>query len=196
MENNSRKSWDDAQTQRDALDGALDAALAHYSAVEPRPGLEQRTLAHLRSERDRISTRSWWQWSAFATVAALLAIAATFAWRSSRQTKTVAQHPSAPIQAVDSSPMRKVTNNQTNDRRPFAVQANKATPRHTHQPIVVADEPKLDQFPSARPLSEQERLALEYVARFPEEASLIAQAQTNLARQQEIEEKQERTNPQ
>lgn len=39
------------------------------------------------------------------------------------------------------------------------------------------DQPKLDQFPTPRPLSEQEKLLVRYVHEFPEEALLIAKAQ-------------------
>jgi hypothetical protein len=57
------------------------------------------------------------------------------------------------------------------------------------QPEAVADAayPKLDKFPSPRPLSEQEKMLLEYVQQNPEEAAMIAQAQTAFARQQELE---------
>jgi hypothetical protein len=41
----------------------------------------------------------------------------------------------------------------------------------------VAATPKLDQFPSPRPLSEQEQILMSYVARYPENAALVAQAQ-------------------
>ena len=41
----------------------------------------------------------------------------------------------------------------------------------------MAANPRLDQFPSPRALSEQEKLLVRYVHEFPEEAVLIAQAQ-------------------
>ena len=43
--------------------------------------------------------------------------------------------------------------------------------------VVAAANPKLDQFPSPRPLSEEEQLLVRYVHEFPEEAVLIAKAQ-------------------
>jgi hypothetical protein len=196
MESRYQKSREDVQTERDALDRTLDAALAKYSVVEPRGGIEQRILARLRSEQDRIPNRFWWQWSAVGAVTAVVVIAIAFAWKWSRPAKTVALHPSAAIEAVHSSSVQIVTNKQTRVLRPFAMRQTKATHRRVHQPVAVADEPKLDQFPSPRPLSEQEKLALEYVERFPEEASLMAQAQTNFARQLEMEERQGQTNSQ
>jgi len=49
----------------------------------------------------------------------------------------------------------------------------------------VAKEPKLEQFPSPRPLTEQERFLKQYVEKFPDEAMLIAKVQTE--RQKELE---------
>jgi hypothetical protein len=40
----------------------------------------------------------------------------------------------------------------------------------------VATAPKLDQFPSPQPLSEQEKLLWNYVAQHPERAGLVAEA--------------------
>ena len=52
----------------------------------------------------------------------------------------------------------------------------------------VAASPKLDHFPSQQPLSEQEKMLLDYVNRFPEEAAIIAQAQSAFAqREQEMD---------
>jgi hypothetical protein len=50
-----------------------------------------------------------------------------------------------------------------------------------------AVQPKLDQFPSPRPLSEQEQILVNYVAKYPETAALIAQARTE-EREKEREE--------
>jgi hypothetical protein len=41
------------------LDDWLDQALTEYGRAEPRPGLEARTLAGVRS---RLTRRPWWQW--------------------------------------------------------------------------------------------------------------------------------------
>ena len=45
--------------------------------------------------------------------------------------------------------------------------------------------PRLDQFPSPRPLSEQEQMLARYVREFPQEAVLVARAQTE--RRKELE---------
>lgn len=45
------------ERQNEKLDKWLDQTLAEYRRVEPRPGIEARVLANLRS---RLSQRSWW----------------------------------------------------------------------------------------------------------------------------------------
>ena len=51
----------------------------------------------------------------------------------------------------------------------------------------MAAAPKLDHFPSPQPLSEQEKLLLDYVERFPEQAARVAEAQTALAQREKLE---------
>lgn len=199
MESNHQQSWDDAPIECDGLDRALDAALAKYSAAEPRVGLEQRILAHLRSERDSVPSRLWARWSPVSVVAAVLIVAAAAtAWRLNSPTKSVMQkHPSAPAETVQTSATQVATTRPIRTYGPVDPGRTLRTRRHSApQLALVAAEPKLDQFPSPRPLSEQEKLALEYITRFPEEASLIAQAQTSLLRQQEMEETQGQKNSQ
>ena len=67
MENNERDR---------KLDQWLDEALSQYSAAEPRLGMEQRVLAHIRAEQQaRASRRNWWRWMpAFAAIAAVLVV--------------------------------------------------------------------------------------------------------------------------
>jgi hypothetical protein len=63
---------------------------------------------------------------------------------------------------------------------------------HRKRPPALAgtiDEPKLEHFPSRRPLSEQERVLASYAARFPAEAALIAREQAKF--EQEIAKAQE-----
>src|SRR5215470_17593335 len=76
-ENKFRKSG------HDPLDRMLDAALAKYAAVEPRPGLEERIFANLRTGPARPASRAWWPWS-FAGAALAIIVALALAWRSSR----------------------------------------------------------------------------------------------------------------
>ena len=49
--------------------------------------------------------------------------------------------------------------------------------------MTLAAEPKLQQFPSARPISEQELLVAEYAVRYPREAMLVVEEQQNFEEQ-------------
>lgn len=167
------------------LDRTLDAALAKYTAVEPREGIEQRILARLRSD-PQTAAGAWWRWGVAGTLAAIIAVAATLATRSDRTTKAV----------VLSHPSVTSTGQLTATEKP-AKQATKRAGIHSARVRIArwrpqleetdAANPKLDQFPSPHPLTEQEKLALDYVREFPDEATLIARAQTNLERQEEME---------
>jgi hypothetical protein len=176
MQDNRQKSWNDSQTERDGLDCALDAALAKYSAVEPRAGLEQRVLARLRSRHEAIPTRSWWQWSAVGTLAVLLVIVAALAWKWSEPAKMVTQrHPSAPNGTVQ----RPVTpaSSELHADRLLNEGPSHTRLRRNHAPSAVAHGPKLDQFPSPRPLTPEELALARYARQFPQDAMMIASAQ-------------------
>src|SRR5271163_2932709 len=86
-QNQVRRNQDWQLAERDALDRELDAALAKYAAVEPRLGLEDRILAHVRAERERVRDRSWWRWSvvpAAVAAVAVIVVAVTLAVRAGR----------------------------------------------------------------------------------------------------------------
>jgi hypothetical protein len=51
----------------------------------------------------------------------------------------------------------------------------------------VAEEPRLEQFPSPRPLSEQEEMLARYVQEETQEAKLVAKAQTEMLKKESLE---------
>ncbi len=177
------------QDQTNDLDRALDLALAKYAAVEPRVGLEQRILATLRAEPAR-HRKFMWRWSV--ALATLVVVVATgIAWRSSKPA-----HPEVtqrPLITLPTSPERPVNpaNREANvipsqNKRP----ARRLSVRHA-QPAVVTPAPKLDVFPSPRPLSEQEKILASYVAKAPDQAALLAEARMESLRQDHEEELRE-----
>ncbi len=183
-----------ADRKQDELDSRLDAALAKYAAVEPRAGLEDRVLANLRAERSPAPDRAWWRWSLAGALAAVIVVAVAPAWRSSKPAHpAVRLHPSPTPQSAQMPATQVASNgvgkqmrgNQPGPHQPVA--AYKAT-MHPAQPEVVAsDSPRLDQFPSPRPLTDQEKILLDYVGRSPAEAARVAEAQTALAQREELE---------
>jgi len=174
MTNWKDNQGDERDFESDPLDRDLDAALAKYASVEPRAGLEQRIFANLRTEEANVPDRSWLRWGTATAIASLIIIAAFLAWRSSRLPQPVAlQLPSATTLTAQTTGPRVVPN---------AIPLRRATPKrefasHLPNQPVIAAAPKLDQFPSPQPLSEQELALARYVQSFPREATLIAQAQ-------------------
>jgi hypothetical protein len=157
------------------IDEWLDAALKKRGTGEPRPGLENRILAAVRAERERIPVQTWSWRPVCVTLAAILLIGiVTFLRRTPEKvgTTSVASHVSSP---VVKSPERGAAFSAVTPRlRASAVRRASGIPR-------------LEQFPSPQPLSEQEKILASYIQRFPREAVLVAQAQTQLLKQEMIE---------
>jgi len=168
----------------------LDAGLALYAAVEPRPGLEERVLANLRMERAKALQRAWWRWS-LAGAAAIVFVVVVVAWRrDSLFRPTISSHSLAVSDSLRPKTIATSDDQQTQAR----AQAFQPMPRvHQRMRPTVAKElqPKLDQFPSPQPLSEQEQLLARYVAQHHEEAVLIARASTAPLQEDREEETQE-----
>jgi hypothetical protein len=170
--------------KQDELDTILDAALAKYAAADPRTGLEDRVLAHLRAERTRTPAPAWRRWSVAAALAVVV-VAVALALRPGK----VTTHPAVGTQAPNQPATQAASNRGGSDSlppEPTAVR-KRTTPR-THPPILIAAQPKLDQFPSPQPLSDQERILAIYVAQYPEQAVLIARARSEELRRDQIEE--------
>lgn len=178
------------------IDRVLDAALAKYAAVEPRAGLEDRVLANLRAERALTPDQAWWRWSVAATLAAVVVVALALAWRSGRQSHPLVDNHPAPTTPSVQTPATQLAANNGGEKqiresrvRPHDRVAARKAAVHPVQPTLVgSDNPKLDQFPSPRPLSEQEKLLQSYVAQYPEESILIARARSEALRRDQLEE--------
>src|SRR5713226_790174 len=156
---------------RNKLEQWLERKLRKYGTAEPRSGLESRVLANLAVKAKRSGVRSAWPWLlAGASAAALfISIWLGVVHLGSRKSQNITNpvisraqghHPS---QTAPSTP----TERQVTRRQPI---------KRAHAIAVaeLASEPRLNQFPSPRPLSEQELLFANYAERFPQEAVLIA----------------------
>jgi hypothetical protein len=191
-----------ADGKLDELDRILDAALAKYATAEPREGLEGRILAALRTERTRLTKPTWWRWSVMAALAAVIVVALALALRSDKRFhRVVATHPSSAKPAPKEA-LQIVSTGSLKEVRPQKRSAKRGTSIRRSQPeIVIAanpdsaklgspkpSSPKLDQFPSVQPLSEQEKILANFVAQYPEHAALIAEERTEALRRNEAEE--------
>ncbi len=186
-----------ADEKQDKFDRILDAALAKYATAEPREGLEGRVLATWRAERARLLNRTSWRWSVTTALAAVVIVALALALRSDKRFHpAVATHPSSARPAPKEDPQI-VSSGRLKEVRPQERAARHGTSVRRSQPeIVIAanpgpsklSSPRLDQFPSPHPLSEQEKILVDYVTQYPERAALLAQLRMEALRRNREEE--------
>lgn len=165
--------------KRTALDEQLDAALAKYAAVEPRVGLEERVLANLRTQ-ERTTTRvPWWRWAGAVAVALLITI--LLVWRlQQHSSKQVVRYPANALQKTQTQIANGEMSGKHQQRQVRAAvrrSRKRALPNATQAADEASATPKLDQFPSPQPLSQEELVLARYAMEFPEEATLVARAQ-------------------
>jgi hypothetical protein len=137
----------------------LDAGLKQHSQVVLSEDLENRILANLRAERDRHPY--YWHWVPVLAGLIVVASLAIFWPKQAAQpvVRTAVVMPQ-PSQAIKSTPKIASPTRRTPLRHDAGKSAHDST---------VATAPKLDQFPSPRPLSQQEELLLAYVRQVPKE---------------------------
>jgi hypothetical protein len=179
MTNRNQRQDDMNSQDRTALDRELDAALAKFAAVEARAGLEERVLANLRAEGRHAAQRSWWQWPTVAALAMVIVAAISLAWRSSKPERHITtQRPPATAQTDEHAGMQVTNNRERLSIQPHdAGSARQLKPQAVNYPATaIAAAPKLDQFPSPQPLSEQEKMLADYVAEHHQQAILVARA--------------------
>jgi hypothetical protein len=187
------------------LDVRLDEALALYANVDPRVGLEGRVLARLaEARRESRVGRGWWAALALGMAAALIVI---FVWvglldrNTNRPTAATVAAPHAAVSGEGGGGLKTGAGEAAlSGSASAASTASASTPavsaRATQRKFNGEENdrisrrdsaPKLEQFPSAAPLNEQEELLARYVRDFPERATLMARAQTELRKQDELE---------
>ena len=174
--------------ENDDLGHELNAVLAKYAAAEPRAGLEERILASLRAEQTHIPDRTWWRWAIAGALAVVVVAGVALAWRWVAPSQpTIAKRPQPSTQ----QPQKTRTQIAFLDN--IAIQSHartgiRRTSVHSPRTTNVRVSPKLDQFPSPQPLSEQERILASYVGKYPEHAILIARARSEALQRDQLEE--------
>ena len=179
------------------IDDMLDSLLANYSSVEPRPGLETRILANLtsanpRDAEGREAGRGWWGfkwlWGGAAVAAAIIVGAVLMSGR-----RHVAPPPSNTVvqtgqPAVQQPMVQQPIIQQPQVQQPpvqSSVRGAAGLERVIHRHKTLAPGPQQNAtlawsqrpavFPTPTPLSEQERMLLQYYSRTPRE-EVIAQS--------------------
>ena len=174
------------------MDDMLDSLLANYSSAEPRPGLETRILANLRDAEGREAGRGWWSFRwlwAGAAVAALIVGGLLVIGKGKRHVAP----PTHTVVRTGQPAVQQRVNQQPSVKQPAVqeplVQSSipkiGATPAIHHRHRTPAPRPQQNAtlawsqrpavFPTPTPLSEQERLLLQYYRRTPRE-EVIAQS--------------------
>ena len=162
----------------DDLDRVLNSALAMYATVEAREGLAQRIVANLRSQESSARSK-WWTWGLAAAVLAMIIVAV--GWRFNGTTRpSMANRP-----GIQQTPVQHLLPQRTENTivRNVAPVRKHVAPRSARRDL----NPKLDQFPSPQPMSEQEKLLAMYINQDPNHAALIAEARMEALRQDEAE---------
>ena len=177
-ENSFREDRSTKDRRIDDLDRVLDAALAKYAAVEPRPGLEDGILANVRTGLDHAPHAAWWRWGLTAAIAALVLVVVTLAWRSKAPHPQIANRPPVATQSPTKSETPPI--HSADNVPPQQIKPIRRAAAHRVPVPAVASSPKLDQFPSPQPLSPEEIALARYVRNFPNEAQLVAKAQEEL----------------
>lgn len=183
MRNENHNHANPLPTIDELVERELEVALAKYAAVDPRVGLEERVLANLRAERAHRTQPAWWRWGLTAAALAVIVAAVGLAWKTGRTSPPVSKHPSNTEQPRQPSP-QVVANGAGGAGLQVPKPARKANRPRISPPVeaVSTNAPRLDQFPSPRPLSEQERILAGYVAKYPERAALLAEARMEALR--------------
>jgi hypothetical protein len=149
-------------------------------------GLENRILANLAIQKTSVADHRRW-WLAVGTAAAMAAvvIAVWLGSGANNRSKSLgnfaynAPSTTEPKSEVNTQPVAKQTNAKAGVQR--------RRPHHART-VELDESPKLSQFPSPQPLSEQEQMLTRYVREFPQEAVIVAKTQAQAAAQRELAE--------
>ncbi len=155
----------------------LDIGLKRYGEAEPRPGLEGRILAGLRTEQARWASPRWRWWPAWAAIVIVAAVALPLLTRKPIPTGSI------PV-ATYSVKTGSATLGQpiVGLQRPDTTTRSKARRKRIPRQIPPAlAKPLLEQFPSPRPLSPQEQLLLAYLDQVPAGEVAVAADRTRRA---------------
>ena len=178
------------------LDRWLDRALREYGKAEPRGGLEGRILANLAIAEGDVELRSTGQPRAAVPTFGSLRWRFGFAGLAAGATIVIAICVGSGLRDHGKKTVSTSVPDAVDQNRGGALPPISHAPNPTHRAAVrrtrnstrvetASVPPRLDQFPSQRPLSEQEQLLKDYVSQFPKEAAVIAAEQSQ--REREVE---------
>ncbi|HEU5453107.1 MAG TPA: hypothetical protein VFU76_14025 [Terriglobales bacterium] len=164
------------------LDDLLDRGLREYSQAEPRPGLEDRILANLRTQPE--PRPRWRIWIPALAAAAAIIVIVALALRPHEQTAPSAtakgeNGPRATSRATVATampPREKTAPHVSTKHAPVVAHQRRARTvqvASTGQPSL----PRQQTFPAPAPLTEQEKLVMALLRHAPDQARQVAQFQ-------------------
>ncbi len=165
-------------TFNDELDQMLDEALAEYRKAEPLAGLEGRVLQRVKLQSEH-RQRLWWQWSATATAAAMLAFAAWIGL-SGRARYEAVPSPVVQKQALPAEPNPRTADITTaHAAKPMAKKVRPLSARVSApgQLASAKGAPMQEQFPTPAPLKSEERVLLALTQTHPEALQELSRTQ-------------------
>jgi hypothetical protein len=152
---------------RDELDRLIDDAVASYSDVEPRLGLEARVLNRMHVLRARRRIFAWGMGLAVAASVVVVGIVIRTEQRPTSKPAEVARVTRAEEPTPTTRPVAKV--------RPA---------KRARRPQFL---PKLEQFPAPTPLTAEERALIAFAQLHPRDAEMFAELQKQADEPVEIE---------
>lgn len=147
----------------DKIDKWLEQALEEYSRVEPRSGLQYRVLSSLKAQEARgTGRRRRPLMAAIVASVAMTAIWLGVPYVGRRPAITEHTLGSSSTQRSESSRIQKEFRKSSNQASVKGAHTSRRKHVSTLASVKSESTPKLDQFPSPHPLSEQEKLLIAY----------------------------------
>jgi hypothetical protein len=150
------------------LDEMLDSLLASYSTAEPRPGMETRILANVSARQKSRRLGFTWLWAGAGAAAAVVIVIVTLLNRSTALPKPPVLAGPVPAPKINSTPAA--------SSLPPRVSSKTPVPRPPEQKAAL--DVRQAVFPTPVPVSDQERLMLQYLRATPRD-EVIAQSHTD-----------------
>ncbi len=174
-----RDRLDQRARDRHAMDQWLDIALKQHGSQGPDEEMEARLLRHLRAIPEKSSQSSWHLVLAAASACALILIA-VLVWHN----RLPHGHDIAISPAQQKRPATMNAGITSNAPMAAVLRENTSRRKNHHKlaPHVTA-QVWPQQFPTPRPLSQQEQLLVQYVREQPRQAQFVARARSELLKQ-------------
>jgi hypothetical protein len=172
----------DEKERNQFVDDLLNASLARYSSVTPRPGLEGRILANAKAAKARRTWFVWAGWLAAGAAAGLIALGIlNFRHRLTipappKSVEVVKPGTGLGLVAVEPSKQARAP------RKPMTQRARPITS------VVVRAEVRQAVFPSPEPMTSEEKLLVKFVDKTPTEVLLASAPETQTIQKIQIKE--------